>query len=152
MVPDRGVPRGFHLFRTLFYYMPQASQTDRMDSEAASSGILHRTSRPAPDAMNLEDRFQVSRTLGFLPPPLPVRFVDEQYYTPWLELAREGNLADLLGSDSLDARIRNLPVLQANRLHDINEWRRAHSVLAFLVAAWVWGGSSGPKDVSDCFD
>ena len=116
-------------------------------SKTSGAATPHRTTRPASDAIDLEDRFHVSRSLGFLPPPLPVQFADERYYAPWLELVLEGNLADLLQNDRLDERIQSLPLLTTDRLRGVNEWRRAHSVLAFLVAAWVWGGTSGPKDV-----
>lgn len=29
---------------------------------------------------------------------------------------------------------------------DENEWRRAHSILCFVVAAWIWGSRSGPHN------
>jgi hypothetical protein len=99
--------------------------------------------------------YDVHRIRGFLPPPLSP--LPSTYYAPWERLAED--LSDLLSASSsfsssgqkgkspLAQRIAELPLLSTESLSqtDENEWRRAHSILAFFVAAWIWGSHSGPQ-------
>lgn len=101
--------------------------------------------------------YDVHPIRGFLPPPL--RPLQSSYFAPWERLAED--LSDLLsassGFSSLDIkkrspfaeRVQELPLLSAEgKLSetDETEWRRAHSLLAFFCAGWIWGSRSGPEN------
>jgi indoleamine 2,3-dioxygenase len=90
-------------------------------------------------------KFQASVDCGFLPEDRPLTRLPDDYFEPWESAAN--NLAELISSNQIQARIDTLPVLGVDRLETEADWRRAYSVLGFLAHAYIWGGSA-PSEVS----
>ncbi|KAH7161850.1 indoleamine 2,3-dioxygenase subfamily [Dactylonectria macrodidyma] len=91
------------------------------------------------------DTFGISRTRGFLssnPPLTAFRQVD---YVKWDELV--ARLPKLVSSHTLYQEIHALPLLNTSKLSSELDYRRAYVVLAFLVHAYVWGGSEDGKPI-----
>ncbi len=92
----------------------------------------------------LED-YDISPDTGFLPSELPLEVLPDPYYSQWENIVR--NLQGLILSRRLRGVVDNLPALSTDHLATEAEWRRAYSVLAFIVHAYIWGGDR-PADVS----
>lgn len=106
-------------------------------SKAASTAIC--TTQPPLQIPELEE-YAISPTSGFLPPPTapPLRALPT-YYAPWDSLA--ASLPDLLATNTLRARVHDLPLLSTANLHSSREFQRAFVVLGFLVHGYVWCGT-----------
>jgi indoleamine 2,3-dioxygenase len=88
--------------------------------------------------------YDVSPHNGFLPNEPPCDHLSDIYYAPW-----EGVMANfhaLILTKRLRSTVSRLPVLSTDFLLDEAEWRRAYSILGFMVHAFVWCGDS-PEDV-----
>ncbi|KAG9249775.1 Indoleamine 2,3-dioxygenase [Emericellopsis atlantica] len=94
---------------------------------------------PVPD---LRD-YGLSPTNGFLPETLPLARLPDPYYNKWEAIV--SNLQALVLSRRLRGIIANLPVLSTVGLENEAEWRRAYSLLGFMLHAYVWGGDA-PAD------
>ena len=90
--------------------------------------------------------YQVSALNGFLPTTPPCAQISDPYYAPWESLI--SNLQLLISTRRLRSVVDNLPVLATERLESVAEWRRAYSILAMVVHAYIWG-SSAPAEVSN---
>ncbi|KAI9826436.1 MAG: hypothetical protein M1826_006645 [Phylliscum demangeonii] len=86
----------------------------------------------------LLDDYAVSATTGFLPAIAPLERLPDPYYAPWEVMI--DNLQALLLTGRLPGLVQTLAVLATDRLRTEAEWQRAHSVLAFLAHAYIWGG------------
>jgi len=82
--------------------------------------------------------YDVSLEHGFLSSEAPLERLGDQYYEPWEHIVK--NLQGLILSKRLHEVVDRLPVLSTSRLAGELEWRRAYSLLGFLVHAYIWGG------------
>src|SRR5919109_985046 len=73
---------------------------------------------------------------GFLPDPDPLDRLPNDF-SPWEQMGRE--LPKLLITDKIRSFIKDMPLLDATRLRDERERRRAMVILSFLGHAYVWG-------------
>ena len=81
---------------------------------------------------------------AFLPAAsLPDRLSDP-YYDPWERACAD--IPSLIRDGTIRDVVARLPVLSADRLSGEPEWRRAYSMLSFLMHAHVWGGDK-PAEV-----
>ncbi|EZF29601.1 hypothetical protein GTR04_6428 [Trichophyton interdigitale] len=96
--------------------------------------------RPVP---NIED-YGITAEHGFLPEKPPATELPA-YYAPWETTV--GNLQPLILAGRLRNTIENMPVLSLEYLESTPEWRRAYSILGFLLHGYIWGGDQ-PADVS----
>lgn len=81
---------------------------------------------------------------GFLPSIPPLSELDNGYYAPWEEVAR--NLPELIRLRTLRKKIIRLPILSTEHLTTEPEWHRAHTILTFLAHAYIWCGEE-PEEV-----
>lgn len=90
----------------------------------------------------LED-YRLSATHGFLPDTVPLTRLPDPYYNKWEAVA--ANLQAQILSRRLRGVVDRLPVLSTAGLEHDAEWRRAYSLLCFIVHAYIWGGDT-PAD------
>ncbi|KAF2087326.1 Indoleamine 2,3-dioxygenase [Saccharata proteae CBS 121410] len=88
--------------------------------------------------------YDVSPHNGFLPSEVPLDFLDDPYYRPWETTVQ--NLQALISTKRLRGVVERLPLLSTDFLRTEPEWRRAYSILAFMVHSYIWGGET-PLDV-----
>ncbi|RMX57483.1 hypothetical protein pdam_00020974 [Pocillopora damicornis] len=80
--------------------------------------------------------FDVSPNFGFLPEREPLQCLPE-YFSPWEKLAR--NLPQLVKEgEFFRQQIKQLPLLDHNKLSSEDEWKRAQLVLTCISHAYVW--------------
>ncbi|KAK0703944.1 Indoleamine 2,3-dioxygenase [Lasiosphaeria miniovina] len=81
---------------------------------------------------------------GFLPENAPLTELSDPYYGPWESLIAElpGSIENRTVRDKVD----RLPVLSADHLSTVVEWRRAYVILAFIAHGYIWGGDM-PSEV-----
>jgi indoleamine 2,3-dioxygenase len=92
--------------------------------------------QPATSAHPKLDDYEIDLARGFLPAPDPRgRLPDD--FSSWEELGRE--LPKLLIANKVRTLIRELPLLDAKKLSDNSERKRAMAILSFLGHAYVWG-------------
>lgn len=84
---------------------------------------------------------------GFLPASDPLDRLPNDF-SPWEEIGRE--LPKLLMSGSVRSFIEAVPLLDAMRLHDDRERRRAMVILSFLGHAYVWGEKETVSSIPAC--
>jgi len=75
------------------------------------------------------DSFEVNGERGFLPTPDPLDCLPEEF-SPWEEIGR--NLPKLLLTGKIRHFAQQLPLLDAARLGDDRERKRAMVILSFL--------------------
>ncbi|KAM3446895.1 hypothetical protein MY4038_010347 [Beauveria bassiana] len=92
-----------------------------------------------PPIPSLND-YGLSNTHGFLPSELPLARLPDPYYNKWEAIA--ANLSALILSRRLRGVIDRLPVLATIGLEHDAEWRRAYSILCFMVHGYIWAGDS----------
>ncbi|KAF4125966.1 indoleamine 2,3-dioxygenase [Geosmithia morbida] len=80
--------------------------------------------------------YDVSPLHGFLPETLPLTRLPDPYYNKWEAIV--GNLQALILSRRLRVVIHNLPVLSTIGLEHETEWRRAYSLLCFMLHGYIW--------------
>jgi indoleamine 2,3-dioxygenase len=97
-----------------------------------------------PPIPQIED-YNVSPLVGFLPAELPLQCLPHQMYDRWERIMN--NFQSLLLSKRLRTVIDNLPILPAVHLETEAEWRRAYSVLTFMMHGYIWG-EEPPCEVS----
>ncbi|ODV92499.1 hypothetical protein CANCADRAFT_87363 [Tortispora caseinolytica NRRL Y-17796] len=99
-----------------------------------------------PQLLKLED-FDISPHTGFLPEQLPISHLDDRF-AEWEHIAED--LPSLLMSRTLRHAVDSMPLLDPADLPDIRHYRRAYSILGFLVHAYIWE-SQPPKDhIPEC--
>src|SRR5437879_5436221 len=92
--------------------------------------------------------YEVDGERGFLPAPDPLdRLPNDSSYS-WEELGRE--LPKLLMSGKVRSFIKDMPLLDATRLRDDRERRRAMVILSFLGHAYVWGEKETVNSIPAC--
>ncbi|KAM5491103.1 Indoleamine 2,3-dioxygenase [Microsporum audouinii] len=96
--------------------------------------------RPVP---NLAD-YGITPQHGFLPEEPPATELPA-YYSPW-ETAVQ-NLQPLILAGRLRNTIENMPVLSPEYLDSVPEWRRAYSILGFLLHGYIWGGDQPADEI-----
>ncbi|KAK3380553.1 Indoleamine 2,3-dioxygenase [Lasiosphaeria ovina] len=81
---------------------------------------------------------------GFLPENAPLAELSDPYYGPWESLIAElpGSIENRTVRDKVD----RLPLLSADHLSTVVEWRRAYVILAFIAHGYIWGGDM-PSEV-----
>jgi len=89
-------------------------------------------------------QYNVSLKTGFLPEEPPTRLADQSLQA-YEDLVQQ--LPELIRSRQLSARVDKLPPFRLEDLRTENEWRRAYSVLGFLVNGIIWGSASTPNEV-----
>ena len=82
------------------------------------------------------DSFEVNGERGFLPKLDPLDRLPEEF-SHWEDIGRE--LPKLLLTGKVRSFIKQLPLLNAARLGDDRERKRAMAILSFLGHAYVWG-------------
>ena len=91
--------------------------------------------------------YEVDADRGFLPvPDLLDRLPHD--FSPWEEMGRE--LSKLLMSGKVRSFIKDMPLLDATRLRDDRERRRAMVILSFLGHAYVWGEKETVSSIPAC--
>lgn len=96
--------------------------------------------RPIP---TLED-YGLTAKHGFLPSDTPVTELPA-YFAEWESVVK--NLQALILTGRLRESIARMPVLSTDRLSSAAEWRRAYSILGFMLHGYIWGGEKA-ADVS----
>src|SRR5213594_2360213 len=90
---------------------------------------------------------EVDGDRGFLPiPDLLDRLPND--FSPWEEIGRE--LPKLLMTGKVRNFIKDTPLLDATRLRDDRERRRAMVILSFLGHAYVWGEKETVSSIPAC--
>ncbi|PWY87170.1 indoleamine 2,3-dioxygenase [Aspergillus sclerotioniger CBS 115572] len=87
--------------------------------------------------------YGVSLQNGFLPEVLPLRRLEDPYYSRWEDIVQD--LPAIIKAGTIRQAVNNLPILSTENLQQEPEWRRAYVVLAYLTHAYIWGGET-PKD------
>ncbi|CEP62808.1 dioxygenase BNA2 LALA0_S06e04324g [Lachancea lanzarotensis] len=87
---------------------------------------------------------------GFLPSKFPITHLSDPYYACWEKIV--ANLPSLLLSKRIREVVDRLPVLEVKKtlLDDVQELRRAYSVLCFITNAYVWGYDEPSEVLPDC--
>lgn len=85
----------------------------------------------------LED-YDVSPRTGFLPEELPLEKLDNPYFAPWEDIAKD--LPSLIMTRRLRFLVDKMPLLSTDKLATEAEWRRACSILGFICHGYVWAG------------
>ena len=81
------------------------------------------------------DNYEIDLGRGFLPAPDPLDQLPDDF-SPWEELGREA-LAKLLIANKARTFIEGLPMLDANKLGEYRERKRAMAILSFLGHAYA---------------
>lgn len=99
-----------------------------------------------PDGIPSLEEFGLSLEAGFLPQTQPLAYLPDPYYADWEQIV--GNLQALLLTKRVRKTVDAMPVLNTEGLVSEQEWRRAYSILGFILHAYIWQGGSAPADVS----
>lgn len=94
--------------------------------------------------------FDISPVSGFVPEKEPLQCLPD-YFSPWENIAR--SLPHLVKDGGRFRQIiKQLPVLEHNRLSSEDEWKRAKLVLACISHAYVWckGEAGAAKILPKC--
>lgn len=87
--------------------------------------------------------YDLSSDTGFLP-QVSASTRLSSYYDPWENLSDE--LPAHIKSGTIRQRIHHLETLTTNRLRTEGDWRRAYSILSYLISAYIWTGDT-PQNV-----
>src|SRR5437899_2480512 len=90
---------------------------------------------------------EVDGDRGFLPTPDPLDRLPNDF-SPWEEIGRE--LPKLLMTGKVRNFIKDMPLLDATRLCDDRERRRAMVILSFMGHAYVWGEKETVSSIPAC--
>lgn len=83
------------------------------------------------------ETYTISPTTGFLPGDSAALRLP-QYYDGWENLSEQ--LPDLIRRDTIRQHIDRLEVLSSQGLPNEGAWRRAYSILSYLISAYIWTG------------
>ncbi|ODV98461.1 hypothetical protein PACTADRAFT_83728 [Pachysolen tannophilus NRRL Y-2460] len=82
--------------------------------------------------------YDVSYSHGFLPEELPLVKLPQERYKIWEDIV--SNLPSLILTKKIRSVIdKKLEVLSTSELSNVQEYRRAYSILGFLTHAYIWG-------------
>ncbi|CAK1360336.1 Indoleamine 2,3-dioxygenase 1 [Cercospora beticola] len=87
--------------------------------------------------------YGLSSDTGFLP-QVSASSRLPPHYDPWENLS--DGLPDHTKSGTIRQRIRHLETLTTARLKTEGDWRRAYSILSYLISAYIWTGET-PQNV-----
>ncbi len=93
------------------------------------------------------DELAVHPERGFLPSPDPLDRLPTDF-SPWEEIAHD--LPKILVTENIRSYLDELPVLDASRLGDERELKRAMVILSFLGHAYVWGEKETIDSIPAC--
>lgn len=125
------------LVRLRLQQLPKSRDSDNTgNSEANDNDLDDAMLPPIPDPRD----YGVSPNHGFLPETLPLTRLPDPYYNKWEAVV--ANLQALVLSRRLRGIVENLPVLSTVGLEHEAEWRRAYSLLSFMLHAYIWGGDA----------
>lgn len=82
--------------------------------------------------------YGVSPDSGFLPSEPPLEQLPDPYYSKWEWIA--SNIQGLLLSRRIRGVVDTMPLLSTSYLQTEPEWRRAYSILGFILHGYVWAG------------
>jgi indoleamine 2,3-dioxygenase len=108
------------------------------------------TADPMRDSLSLAMRlaeFDVDQNRGFLPSPDPLDRLPGDF-SPWEEIAHD--LPKLLVTENVRKVLNTMPLLDACRLGNERELKRAMVVLSFLGHAYVWGEKETVTSIPAC--
>ncbi|KAL2793600.1 Indoleamine 2,3-dioxygenase [Aspergillus keveii] len=83
--------------------------------------------------------YGISPDSGFLPSEPPLEQLPDPYYSKWEWIV--SNIQSLLMSRRIRRTVDTMPMLSTSYLREEPEWRRAYSILGFILHAYVWGGT-----------
>ncbi|KAL2854987.1 Indoleamine 2,3-dioxygenase [Aspergillus pseudoustus] len=89
--------------------------------------------------------YGISPDSGFLPSEPPLEQLPDPYYSKWEWIV--SNIQSLLLSRRIRRVVDAMPMLSTEYLHEEPEWRRAYSILGFLLHAYVWGGTKPEEHI-----
>ena len=98
-----------------------------------------------PEIPTLEE-FGLAKETGFLPQSQPLKQLPDPYYSQWENIA--SSLQSLLLTKRVRKCVDEMETLSTEGLHTEPEWRRAYSILGFILHAYIWQCGSAPADVS----
>lgn len=91
--------------------------------------------------------YEVDGDRGFLPAPDPLDRLPNDF-SPWDEMGQ--TLPKLLMTGKVRSFLKEMPLLDATRLRDDHERKRAMVVLSFLGHAYVWGEKETVNSIPAC--
>lgn len=97
--------------------------------------------------VNHLQEFQIDPERGFLPSPDPLDRLGSDFVS-WEAIAHE--LPKLLVAGKLRKVLKSMPILDASKLSDDRERRRAMLILSFLGHGYVWGESESVNRIPAC--
>ncbi|KAI8812977.1 Indoleamine 2,3-dioxygenase [Cladochytrium replicatum] len=84
------------------------------------------------------ENYGIHPVYGFLPmDPPPLKRLPNPYFEPWEQLMDELHHLILVGA--LRSKVKQLPILDADRLSTERERERGYVVMCFLAHGYVWG-------------
>ncbi|KAL5333337.1 Indoleamine 2,3-dioxygenase [Aspergillus crustosus] len=83
--------------------------------------------------------YGISPDSGFLPSEPPLEQLPDPYYSKWEWIV--ANIQPLLLSRRMRQAVDGMPMLSTSYLHTEPEWRRAYSILGFILHSYVWSGT-----------
>ncbi|KAL4809923.1 Indoleamine 2,3-dioxygenase [Aspergillus unguis] len=82
--------------------------------------------------------YGISPDTGFLPSEPPLEHLPDPYYAKWEWIM--SNIQPLLLSRRIRKAVDTMPLLSTSYLDTEPEWRRAYSILGFILHGYVWSG------------
>ncbi|KAL2852689.1 Indoleamine 2,3-dioxygenase [Aspergillus pseudodeflectus] len=89
--------------------------------------------------------YGISPDSGFLPSEPPLEQLPDPYYSKWEWIV--SNIQSLLMSRRIRRTVDTMPMLSTSYLREEPEWRRAYSILGFILHAYVWGGTKPAETI-----
>ncbi|KAL2867302.1 indoleamine 2,3-dioxygenase [Aspergillus lucknowensis] len=86
----------------------------------------------------IPSEYGISPDSGFLSSERPLEQLPDPYYSKWEWIL--SNIQSLLLSGRIRRAVDAMPMLSTSYLRTEPEWRRAYSILGFILHAYVWGG------------
>ncbi|KAI9371297.1 Indoleamine 2,3-dioxygenase [Aspergillus egyptiacus] len=86
----------------------------------------------------IPEDYGISPDSGFLPSELPLEQLPDPYYSKWEWIM--SNMQALLLSRRMRGAVDAMPLLSTSYLDTEAEWRRAYSILGFILHGYVWDG------------
>ena len=93
------------------------------------------------------DKYDVHPNGGFLPSPDPLKRLPREF-APWETMAHD--LPKLLVTGKVRTFLKELPLLNAAKLKDDRERKRAMVILSFLGHGYVWGEAETVRSIPAC--
>ncbi|KAK2739975.1 hypothetical protein FQN57_006294 [Myotisia sp. PD_48] len=88
--------------------------------------------------------YGISAETGFLPAEAPATELPA-YYAEWDSIVN--NLQALILAGRLRKTVSDMQLLSTEHLHSIAHWRRAYSILGFILHGYIWGGETAASQI-----